>query len=1750
MPREYTVEDELGREITFEWDLDTEPTDADFEEIFAASADFTPEPATLPSPEAPEPALPSPEAPESISPLDTAEQLKQFPPGGQAPSLPAPEVPQLQPQGPTRAPTQQEAVQQQQAFEQRQLEAGPQIHPVESVFYGAGKGLTFGLLAPTAEGQTAQKQNPKAFALGQMVAAISQSVGGGNIVAQGLKSIPALKNSTLLLNTLTRMTTSGIISGANNAGEVIHNEKAMKEAIWDTVQAIGGSAISVLPELQGTNDIVIKNIKIPWQAVQILGQPGVDLAYEAIVDSARGRDVGSEEWWINQAINLGVSTGFAIKDVASGQEFKVTSEAMQKDAKAGMDRLFRIIKRFGKNPDDIEITKLKAAPDAPEITPEEVPAVKPKKSKDVKPEVPGKGLVSWEDFQKLSPAEQQTVFEANPSTGKPGLPAFNRVFKNRTNKYSEPVVVAAGDINGFKVLNDKILGVGGTDRYNARLYDAISKHLPEESLFNIHGDEYMAFGASVEELQTALKAAMEDIAKIPAVGKLDNEFKDKEFFPTMTWSIARSADPEEIGDIDMKRVGKNKIGIDKTVGKDYTTIVGTEKVSEKDILRREKFKDEADIPRKLPEEPKTRPGLQEKRPGKEIPTTKPPEEVKKPRQFIETLKKEEPTKEVGEAVGKRLYEPVSHKETEKLASDVVKEKGLEGSIRWLQDEDRPSSTHTNVALKVISDLQSKAGKAKTPAESDAFMQRAVEIAESTAERLTKMGQEIEAVKTIANLDPDAVILTTQRRINQHNKKKPSKKPVKITVTESGELRELAKDAKRLDILSETAKKTAEFVQNVLQKDRLSPDDIKLLKDYSWQLGSVLREPSKKLGKPGKRKSSIVLTQEFFRDRGDAALNRFNERHGKGPILHAGLPFEDMKDLSEYGAFRIAEGATKFGDWALQMSKQFGKPIHPHLRKIWNRSQDLFQSERRRVSKLHKESNLITKILKDAEADARVSPVQAETLRNAADNIEKLSGDMRTEAVLELQQTMNRIVKKNDPKLLAKISSVQTMAQLLNVKTIGRNLIGNELFYRLERLNSYVASPVDIVTAKITGERSRTFKTGGQKGYWDGLIKGSRLALKGLQPGDVVTKFDLKGPAFSDAKGPISNVLKYLEKIMSVTLQGTDYAAYNRAKNQALGELGEVEAINLKLTGDEKKKFVQDFVKTANASAIETASKYGKYATFQDENIFSKTAVGLKRLMNARQDFGVGDLVLKYPKTPSNLFARAIDYSPAGFVRGAYELTKATRGDFNQREFVNALSRAITGTAGMTMLGYLFLNNGVITGSPQDRRVRELEREFTGEGPYKVNATAIGRWARSGFKEDSLKKKAGDLLISYDWAQPIAINIAASANVAQAMNETAVVKGRVATAFDGFAASFAGGAQALAEQPLLTGLQTLFGANASSNLSEGERWLNSALRIAEEAPASFVPTFFYQLRQLKDNTVREKRDPNPAKRAFNRVINKLPFFSESLPEMYKLVGASKRDVFEGGSNTLFNVLLNPAFVTKYKVDPIIEMALNPFEQQFRTRQLPKFAPRKLSYGESSFKDIANIDIRDKKQLEEHGLTFEKDRVSFELTGEELSELQKFMSTLVEKQFERALPLVKGMTPKEQEAFLGKEIGKVSSVARRQFLQKKVGIISDFSFTSAEEVKSLDKKSKTWKHNFGILSVYTEASPEERKKINLKTVKEARKDFFEQPESFKRRKKRISKELEGKKITSAEARKKFDKLNREILEYQRARSKLRK
>lgn len=537
---------------------------------------------------------------------------------------------------------------------------------------------------------------------------------------------------------------------------------------------------------------------------------------------------------------------------------------------------------------------------------------------------------------------------------------------------------------------------------------------------------------------------------------------------------------------------------------------------------------------------------------------------------------------------------------------------------------------------------------------------------------------------------------------------------------------------------------------------------------------------------------------------------------------------------------------------------------------------------------------------------------AEKAKAITEKAKKLEGMPEGyEKQVATQQLLQEIYTAVPATLPEKISTLQTMAQLLNPKTNIRNILGNTMFGGLENISQTVSTPLDKLLSLVTGRRTTglpSLKTQAVSG-----VKGGKTAVKeafgGINTG-AKTQFDLNDvPVFR--KG----ILGTLEKTMNATLRGADRAAYEASFDDAIRAQMKATKTNV-----------------VTPEMIEAAHHTGLYRTFQDENAISNFFVGMKRSLNKigvgteGKRFGLGDIVLKYPKTPANLLARGIDYSPAGFVRSIFEASKPLFGkEFDQRAFVDSFGRAVTGSGTAFGTGYILAANGIITAQPEENKDLRNTQRAEGLGGYQINVSAFKRWVAGGFNKDAGKLREGDTLVSYDWAQPAAIPLSAGAALGARKPQKAGSSPKNAVA---------NSLNTLVEQPLLQGVQRLFGGYGGIT--------DSAVETAKGVPASFTPTILNQAGQLIDNTPRNTTDPNPFTEAANKVIARIPIASTTLPEQVDVLGDTRERYQDGGNNPL-NVLFNPAFVNRYKPSKATSTANELYNTTGETKQLPPTVP---------------------------------------------------------------------------------------------------------------------------------------------------------------------------------------------------------------
>lgn len=147
---------------------------------------------------------------------------------------------------------------------------------------------------------------------------------------------------------------------------------------------------------------------------------------------------------------------------------------------------------------------------------------------------------------------------------------------------------------------------------------------------------------------------------------------------------------------------------------------------------------------------------------------------------------------------------------------------------------------------------------------------------------------------------------------------------------------------------------------------------------------------------------------------------------------------------------------------------------------------------------------------------------------------------------------------------------------------------------------------------------------------------------------------------------------------------------------------------------------------ARAYAVREAQR----ATYRDANALSDTVAGL-RFRNTQTESGktnyvkaginaLAEGVLPFRRTPANILARGLEYSPAGLVKGlTADLVKVHSGEITAAEAIDNISAGLTGT-GLLALGAFLAAQGLVSGGGGDDQEQDAQDDLTGGQSYALS----------------------------------------------------------------------------------------------------------------------------------------------------------------------------------------------------------------------------------------------------------------------------------------------------------------------------------------------------------------------------------------------------------------------------------------------
>lgn len=517
-----------------------------------------------------------------------------------------------------------------------------------------------------------------------------------------------------------------------------------------------------------------------------------------------------------------------------------------------------------------------------------------------------------------------------------------------------------------------------------------------------------------------------------------------------------------------------------------------------------------------------------------------------------------------------------------------------------------------------------------------------------------------------------------------------------------------------------------------------------------------------------------------------------------------------------------------------------------------------------------------------------------------------------------------------------VKTVRRMGMLSKVSTVMRNLVSNNVFDPIDSIARNVSVPLDMLVSTITGTRSVAgdaswFSAAKRKGSMDGLARACMEVGLDVDASGTAGKYEnTSNRTFKMSGGVFSKLMSVWEAYEGYTLNATD--EFQKGGIEASVQKG-IDRLY------EKGKITDDSLRNAG-------EQEALYRTFQDKTVLSDAAIGVRNALNKAHigDIGAGDIMLPFAQVPSNLGARAIEYSPAGLGVAAADfinmIDSARKGEFTaaqQAKAVQGVGRALTGSGMIAIAAAGALRGWLkVTGDDDDKNKDALGKTHGLDGTQ-LNISAALRDLRG----ESAEWQAGDQLLSIGFLDPLNAQLTTGALIADDIrSEAGVTAGRV------LGNSLSGALQSVLDTPVMSTFQDVATNYEYSGASTpGGKMMDAAQKYAANQLSSVIPNSLRGIAQGLDDTERNAySSDNVWQQAVDNAKASIPGLRETLPAKTDVWGNPVKN--EGGIRNFMNRNINPGNVTTYKPDAV-SSEIEKISEATNTSLYPdRTAPRSL------------------------------------------------------------------------------------------------------------------------------------------------------------------------------------------------------------
>ena len=334
------------------------------------------------------------------------------------------------------------------------------------------------------------------------------------------------------------------------------------------------------------------------------------------------------------------------------------------------------------------------------------------------------------------------------------------------------------------------------------------------------------------------------------------------------------------------------------------------------------------------------------------------------------------------------------------------------------------------------------------------------------------------------------------------------------------------------------------------------------------------------------------------------------------------------------------------------------------------------------------------------------------------------------------------------------------------------------------------------------------------------------------------------------------------------------------------------------------------------------------ATYRDASAIADAISRFSR-MNAAANL-VTEGLFPFKKTPIKVAKRGLSYSPAGLVKGLYDMTYGVKsGKVDAAHAIDQFASGLSGTA-IVALGAYLASQGLLNGAgDDDDKARAYRKQVSGHQQYSL--------------------QIGDKSYTIDWLAPSSMPLFVGAELWK-------LKQGEAASFKDFYEAMKTLPSPMVEMSMLSSLEDAIDA-ASYGRSGGEKLVNFFGDAVGSYFGQAVPTLGGKVNRIIDGTQRNAyyKDktalvPSDWVVAYNSTIRqKVPGMSKGLEPKLDVWGREQK---EGLGERIAENLVSPGYLSHNKETPVDKEILRLYEKTGESSVIPNTSPNKYFNAKGS------------------------------------------------------------------------------------------------------------------------------------------------------------------------------------------------------